>query len=58
VSLDDQGMNLKLKITDELGFEYSFESNNPKEIIKEFTNWVNSIDETPLMEINLIMDED
>ena len=51
-------MKLKLKITDELGFEYSFESNNPKEIIKEFANWVNSIDETPLMEIKLIINED
>jgi hypothetical protein len=43
----------KLKITDELGFNYYYEFNNIKSLKKELNNWLNNIDSTPLYNIEI-----
>jgi hypothetical protein len=55
VSLDDQGMKLKLKITDELGFEFEIEKNSTEELIEEIKSWIESNDETPIYSIEILI---
>jgi hypothetical protein len=55
VSLDDQGMKLKLKITDELGFEFEIEKNSTEELIEEIKSWIESNDETPIYSIEIVI---
>ena len=57
MSLDDQGMKLKLKITDELGMEFDFEYHSSEELIKEIKNWINSIGETPIQKIEILIED-
>jgi hypothetical protein len=50
-------LKLKLKITDELGMEFDFEFNSSEELIKEIKNWINSIDETPIQKIEILIED-
>lgn len=48
---------IKVIITDEFLMKYKFKVNNPKEASEIVNNWLLNIGETPIYEINILIED-
>ena len=48
---------IKVIITDEFLMKYNYEVNNVKEASEIVNNWLLNIEETPIYEINILIEE-